>query len=149
MILLDTDHLSVLAYAEHSQYAVLAERILACPDEDFRACIISFEEQMRGWLAAVNRCRKPREFVRPYQKLADLARFFRNWELLPFCEKSAAKLEELKAQKLRVATQDLKIAAIALVNGALLLTANTIDFERVPNLSFENWLFPPPPRMPR
>jgi tRNA(fMet)-specific endonuclease VapC len=35
---------------------------------------------------------------------------------------------------------DLKIAAIALVNDALLLTANLRDFERVPRLRIENWL---------
>jgi tRNA(fMet)-specific endonuclease VapC len=35
---------------------------------------------------------------------------------------------------------DLKIAAIALVNQALLLTANRRHFERVPGLKSENWL---------
>jgi predicted nucleic acid-binding protein len=36
--------------------------------------------------------------------------------------------------------EDLKIASIALVNDALLLTANSRDFEKVPGLQFENWL---------
>jgi tRNA(fMet)-specific endonuclease VapC len=35
---------------------------------------------------------------------------------------------------------DLKIAAIALVNQALLLSANLRDFEKVPQLRVENWL---------
>jgi tRNA(fMet)-specific endonuclease VapC len=35
---------------------------------------------------------------------------------------------------------DLKLAAIALIHDALLLTANRRDFERVPGLRFENWL---------
>ena len=34
----------------------------------------------------------------------------------------------------------LKIAATALVNNALLLSANQRDFERVPGLRVENWL---------
>jgi len=35
---------------------------------------------------------------------------------------------------------DLKIAATALVNNALLLSANRRDFERVPGTPVENWL---------
>jgi tRNA(fMet)-specific endonuclease VapC len=34
---------------------------------------------------------------------------------------------------------DLKIAATALANQALLLSANRSDFERVPGLRVENW----------
>ena len=40
----------------------------------------------------------------------------------------------------KVGSSDLKIASIALVNDALLLTANTRDFEKVPGLRYENWL---------
>jgi predicted nucleic acid-binding protein len=35
---------------------------------------------------------------------------------------------------------DLKIAATALVNDSLLLSADLTDFERVPGLRVENWL---------
>ena len=35
---------------------------------------------------------------------------------------------------------DLKIAAIALVNDALLLSGNLRDFRQVPGLRVENWL---------
>ena len=46
----------------------------------------------------------------------------------------------LRRQKLRIGSRDLKIAATALVNDALLLSANLTDFERVPALRVENWL---------
>jgi len=36
--------------------------------------------------------------------------------------------------------RDLKIASIALVNDALLVTANLRDFSQVPELRCENWL---------
>ena len=39
---------------------------------------------------------------------------------------------------MRLGTMDLKIAAIAFVNDALLLTATLRDFERVPRLRIEN-----------
>jgi tRNA(fMet)-specific endonuclease VapC len=39
---------------------------------------------------------------------------------------------------------DKKIAAIAIANKALLLTANRRDYEQIPGLRFENWMDEPP-----
>ncbi|QJX00792.1 type II toxin-antitoxin system VapC family toxin [Frigoriglobus tundricola] len=39
---------------------------------------------------------------------------------------------------------DKKIAAITVVNNALLLTANRRDYELIPDLRFENWMDAPP-----
>jgi tRNA(fMet)-specific endonuclease VapC len=46
----------------------------------------------------------------------------------------------LRRLRIRIGTQDLKIAAIALSRDALLLSANLRDFQRVPGLRVENWL---------
>jgi tRNA(fMet)-specific endonuclease VapC len=46
----------------------------------------------------------------------------------------------LRAERVRIGSQDLKIACIALANNAVLLTANLRDFEQVPGLLVENWL---------
>ena len=59
--------------------------------------------------------------------------------VLPFDVRAAAHFDELKGQRIRVGTQDLKIAAIALANDATVLTRNTQDFSRVPGLKFEDW----------
>ena len=47
--------------------------------------------------------------------------------------------ESLRASKIRVATMDLRIAAIALPNDWTLLSRNSVDFGRVPNLHVEDW----------
>jgi tRNA(fMet)-specific endonuclease VapC len=46
----------------------------------------------------------------------------------------------LRRQKLRIGSRDPKIAATALLNHAILLSANRTDFETVPALRVENWL---------
>ena len=62
------------------------------------------------------------------------------FDILPFDEAAARQFDNLRRQKLRIGSRDLKIAATALVNHALLLSANLIDFKRVPGLRVENWL---------
>ena len=52
MIILDTDVLSIAQRGESSGYERLATR-LDSADDDVGVTIISFEEQMRGWLAFI------------------------------------------------------------------------------------------------
>ena len=60
--------------------------------------------------------------------------------ILPFDESAARVFENLRHQRLRSGTMDLKIAAICLAHDGLLLTRNLSDFEKVPGLRVENWL---------
>ena len=66
--------------------------------------------------------------------------FFSRWSILPLDDESAATFVRLRAQGIRIGTQDLKIAAITLAHEATLLKRNTADFTQVPGLKFENWL---------
>jgi tRNA(fMet)-specific endonuclease VapC len=59
--------------------------------------------------------------------------------VLPFDERAAVVFDELKRKRIRIGTQDLKIAAIALANDATIITRNVRDFSRVPDLQFEDW----------
>jgi tRNA(fMet)-specific endonuclease VapC len=47
---------------------------------------------------------------------------------------------ELERDGRRLPDPDLRIAATALVHGAVLITGNTRHFERVPGLRCEDWL---------
>lgn len=53
MILLDSDHLTVLKYRESERYARLTTRLQAVADEAVGTPIVNVEEQMRGWLASL------------------------------------------------------------------------------------------------
>ena len=140
MIILDTDHFTVLRYPEHSQYGLLSAKMRESPDPHFVTTAVSVEEQMRGWLAAIRRAHRVHDQILYYTRLVGMVRFVSKWQILPFNEPAADRFESLRKQYVRIGTQDLKIASIALEVGALLLSANLRDFERVPGLRVENWL---------
>ena len=140
MILLDTDHLSVLRYPEHPRCATLSARLRARSDQGVATTVISLEEQMRGWLAEINRWRDVHRQIPAYDRLAKLIVFLGLWEIAPFDERAAGEFKRQRKQGVRIGTQDLKIASIALVQDALLLSANLRDFGRVPGLRVESWL---------
>lgn len=144
MILLDTDHLSVLRDRLHSLNSQLVARLFACNDPVILPTVISLEEQMRGWLAEVRRRKHIHDQVPIYLKLTETVDFYNQWRIVPFDAAAADMFGNLRASKIRVATQDLKIASIALANGALLLSANLIDFQQVPGLRVEDWLYGTP-----
>jgi tRNA(fMet)-specific endonuclease VapC len=57
MFVLDTDHLSVLEWADNSAPRRLLQRLSRISPEEATTTIITFEEQMRGWLAYLSRAR--------------------------------------------------------------------------------------------
>jgi tRNA(fMet)-specific endonuclease VapC len=143
MILLDTDHATHLKYPESDPGKRLIARLeTASVTEEIGVAIVTVEERMRGWLAMIAKERKAARQVGPYRELALLFEFYQEFEIAPFDDASAQQVDALRVKKLKIPTMDLKIAAIALVNNALLLSANRSDFERVPGLRVENWLLP-------
>jgi tRNA(fMet)-specific endonuclease VapC len=75
--------------------------------------------------------------------LALLAKFFSQFESLPFDDASAEAYGRLRAELTRLGTpigpNDLMIAAIALAHGLILVTHNTAEFGRVSGLRLEDW----------
>lgn len=140
MIILDTDHFNILQIGKGTSYDTLAARIDASPEQHFATTVVTFEEHMRGWLAGIRRAPDVAGQVRPYDQLINLVRFFQAWELVRFDEHAAERFRELRRQRVRIGTLDLKIASIALEQGATLLSANAQDFNQVSGLRVEDWL---------
>jgi tRNA(fMet)-specific endonuclease VapC len=140
MILLDTDHLSALVDRRHFRHAKLRERIQGSIDQDLAIPIVSVEEQLRGWLAQIHRLHDFSKQVSAYDRLARLIDFLSHWQIVPFDYTAAEHCQVLRRLRIRIGSQDLKIAAIAIINDALLLSANLRDFRQVPELTVENWL---------
>ena len=140
MIILDTDHIATLKYSNSDRFVRLAQRMAESVDQDFVTTAITFEEQVRGWLAQINRSAEPRKQVPAYTELTGLIEFYSYWTVIPFDDQAADRFTEFRRQKIRTGTMDLKIAPIAVTQNCLLLTANTRDFEAVPGLRTQDWI---------
>lgn len=140
MIILDTDHINTLKYSNSDRFARLAGKMADSIDQDFVTTVITFEEQMRGWMAQLNRTNEPKKQVPAYAELNGLIAFFGYWTALPFDDVAADQFSEYRKLRIRTATMDLKIASIAVSKDSLLLTSNSRDFEAIPNLRIEDWI---------
>jgi len=138
MIVLDTDHVTVLGYPESDRCRRLLARLDLVQDELVTVTCISVEEQMRGWLAAIAKERRPKRQVNAYREFTQLWAFFANFSILPFTDAAADLVDGWSS--IRIGTMDKKNAAISISTHSLFLTANQRDYEKVPGLRFENWM---------
>ena len=76
MIILDTDHVSLLQHPDSAEGQRLVQRLAASPDRDIVTTVVTVEEQMRGWLQVIARYRDLQQQAAYYQKLIDFIRFF-------------------------------------------------------------------------
>ena len=139
MHILDTDHLSILGRANSMESQRLRFRLAGLKTKERVTTIITFEEQMRGWLAHLARSRSLAQQVAAYRQLKDFLDRYLQVTVLEFDEAAADEFERLKQARVRIGTMDLKIAAIALSRGATVLTRNFKDFSQVPGLHIEDW----------
>ena len=95
-VLLDTDHLSVLEWREQPACNRLLDRLDRLPADDMATSIVSFHEQVQGWLAYLNRARKPEQIVTAYAKLETIWRWFLKMNVLSYTSEAYAHFAELK-----------------------------------------------------
>jgi tRNA(fMet)-specific endonuclease VapC len=65
--------------------------------------------------------------------------FLSTFQILQYTAQAQSIYQTLKANRIRVGTQDLRIASIVLAHNGVLLTRNLKDFEKVPNLLVQDW----------
>lgn len=139
MIILDTDCLSLLERKSGAEFFRLAARLAELPADEIVTTIITFEEQMRGWMAFLARANSIEKQIAAYEKLRRFLDEYRFIPILQFDKEAAAIFEDLKRRKVRVGTMDLKIASIAISKNALLISRNLSDYAQVPDLRVEDW----------
>jgi tRNA(fMet)-specific endonuclease VapC len=136
LYVLDTD-IAGFAFQRHP---TVLQRLQRLPEDDLVVTtIITFGEDLGGWLPACRRAPDGAARARAYARLQRGLDFYQQWICLPFDEAAATLFDQLHTQKLRVGTNDLAIAAITLAVRGILVTRNTIDFQRIPGLALEDW----------
>ena len=136
--ILDTNHFSELLRG-----SVPGERLqgrITARGADVFSTIVTAQESFEGWFALINREKAGLAQIRAYAQFQMSLGLIAKFTLLPFDREAANIFHGLQAQRLRVGTMDLKIAAICLAHEATLLTRNLVDFEKVPGLRVENLL---------
>lgn len=131
--MLDTDTCSYVMKRSNDE---LLMRLQKTPVSDVCISVITKSELLFGVELSPRR----------QQDEAALIAFLRYAEVLDFPEEAAphyAKIRaHLKAQGTMIGANDLFIAAHARSLGLTLVTNNTREFGRVPNLAMENWTLP-------
>ncbi len=138
MIVLDNDILSLHLSGEPATRS----RVASIPEDQLAIPIIAVEETLRGWLnlirqAEAGKAKVPLEeaYHRFHKAVVDLS----SHRILPYTAAAHDIYLQLKSQKIRIGTQDLRIASIALAHDATLVTRNRREYELVPSLELEVW----------
>jgi tRNA(fMet)-specific endonuclease VapC len=128
MYFLDTDHISIFDRSGPAAQPLLAKLVLVKPNQ-VATTIITYEEQMRGWLSYIAKISIIVEQIAAYQKLERHIANYRKILVLSFDEKAGEVFHNLRKQYPRLGTTDLKIAAFAMANQSTLLTRNTSEID--------------------
>ncbi len=135
LYLFDTDHLS-LYQAGHPR---VLQNLMRHLQDQLAITVITVEEQLSGWQTALRKARDDIRRAEIYRRMALALEGLSGWTVLPFSLPAMARHTHFLRQHLSVGSNDLKIAAIALENGGIVVTRNVRDFARIPGLIWEDW----------
>src|SRR5438552_9619288 len=113
MFVLDTDSIT----HDQNAHPILSEKVSNTPREDLFTTSVSVEEQLKGRLSFLNQHRNSaRQSARGHAALVQTILYFSKWNILLYQEDADATVRRLRKQHIRIGSQDLRIAAIALVH---------------------------------
>jgi tRNA(fMet)-specific endonuclease VapC len=135
LFLLDTDHVTLYEIGHPSVIRNLAIHVA----DSLAISVITVEEQLTGWQQALRQTKDPARREMIYRRMAMTVESLSEWLVLPMTQIAMTRHAELLRKRLNVGTNDLKIAAIALDQQAIVVTRNQRDFGRVAGLTCVDW----------
>jgi tRNA(fMet)-specific endonuclease VapC len=139
MLILDTDLFSIIQRGASAEYSRLLARLPRLDQQSVCVTIVSFEEQTRGWLTYVARAKTGEQQIEAYVRLHRLLNSYCNRRVIDFDAAAMQRYYQLVKSRIRIGAMDLRIASIALTQGATLLSRKLGDFRKVPGLVVEDW----------
>ena len=133
--LFDTDHLTLYDHVAVSVWRRLTQH----PPGSVGISAVTVEEYLRGRLAALTRHPSGPQHVQAYARLVASLQLLQQFPIVAFDQACESQYQQLRALRLRVGSQDLRIAASALVHRLTLVTRNRRDFAQVPSLVLDDW----------
>lgn len=138
MYILDTDTATLfLHYAD--QYPNLRKKVESIPAQQIWISIVTVTEFMRGALNYLKKREQKGEFVIGFELASTLIADLKKLQILPFDDHAEKIYKAMPASVKRIGTRDCQIAAIAISLGFTVITRNTRDFQRIPDVQFVDW----------
>ena len=135
---LDSDIRSLLEKGD----PVVAARSTGAVRATLATTVVSVEEMLSGWYTLLRLAKRRSQIVLAYERLATSVEFLSTFTIWRFTDAAVDRFERLRTMWLGVRGNDMRIAAIALELGAVLVTRNRRDFQRMPGLTIEDWSQP-------
>jgi tRNA(fMet)-specific endonuclease VapC len=137
---LDTDHLTLYCRFHPSVF----ERVKSVGAHNLILTAVTIEEATAGWLSEIRKAsqassKQAEKLSWAYTELCQTIRLINTFQVVEYAIADQEQFISLRQQRIRIGTQDLRIAAICLVNNFTLVTRNRQDFEQVPGLQIEDW----------
>lgn len=139
MFILDTDHIGIVQWESEPEYSRLLARFAQHPTDEFFVTVVSLHEEFLGWNAYISKARKLDDVVKGYDKFLKILSDFEMSQVLPFDNGAAQQFAQLRQQKVRIGTMDLRITAVARSRSMKPLSRNLVNFKQMPGLVVEDW----------